>query len=40
MSSATQETSAQSQELRASLTELASTADRLLEASQQFSLTD
>jgi methyl-accepting chemotaxis protein len=40
MSSATQETSAQSQELRASLAELATTADRLLEASQQFSLTD
>jgi methyl-accepting chemotaxis protein len=38
MSSATQETSAQSQELRASLAELATTADRLLEASQQFSL--
>ena len=40
MSSATQETSAQSQELSISLAELATTADRLLDASQQFSLTD
>ena len=40
MSSATQETSAQSQELSVSLADLATTADRLLEASQQFSLTD
>ena len=40
MSSATQETSAQSHELSASLADLATTADRLLEASQQFSLTD
>ncbi len=40
MSSATQETSAQSQELSISLAELATTADRLLEASQQFSVTD
>jgi len=40
MSSATQETSAQSQEISASLAELATTADRLLEASQQFSLSD
>lgn len=36
MSSATQETSAQSHELSASLADLAATADRLLEASQQF----
>jgi hypothetical protein len=40
MSSATQETSAQSRELSTSLVELASTADRLLEASRQFSLDD
>ena len=40
MSSATQETSAQSHELSASLADLATTADRLLEASRQFSLTD
>jgi len=40
MSSSTQETSAQSHELSASLADLATTADRLLEASQQFSLTD
>ncbi len=40
MSSATQETSAQSRELSISLTELATTADRLLEASQQFSISE
>jgi methyl-accepting chemotaxis protein len=40
MSSATQETTAQSRELSTSLVELASTADRLLEASRQFSLDD
>jgi methyl-accepting chemotaxis protein len=39
MSSATQETSTQSLELNASLAELASTADRLLEASRQFNVT-
>jgi methyl-accepting chemotaxis protein len=38
MSSATQETSTQSLELNASLAELASTADRLLEASRQFNV--
>jgi methyl-accepting chemotaxis protein len=38
MSSATQQTSAQSQELSSSLTELAKTADRLLSASRQFSV--
>ena len=39
MSSATQASSEQSQQLTVSLTELASTAERLLEASRQFSLT-
>ena len=38
MSSATLQTSTQSQELNASLAELASTADRLLEASRQFNV--
>jgi methyl-accepting chemotaxis protein len=40
MSSATQETSAQSQEVTVSLSELANTADRVLEASTRFSLTE
>ncbi len=38
MSSATQETSTQSHELNASLADLASTADRLLEAARQFNV--
>ena len=40
MSSATQETSAQSQEVSVSLGELARTADRVLQASTRFSLTE
>ena len=40
MSSATQETSAQSQEVSVSLGELARTADRVLQASIRFSLTE
>jgi methyl-accepting chemotaxis protein len=40
MSSATQETSAQSHVLSASLEDLATTADRLLEASRQFNLSE
>ncbi|MGN6872055.1 MAG: methyl-accepting chemotaxis protein [Solirubrobacteraceae bacterium] len=40
MSSATLETSSQSQELSASLADLATTAERLLEASQQFNLSE
>jgi methyl-accepting chemotaxis protein len=40
MSSATQETSSQSQEVTVSLSELARTADRVLEASTRFSLTE
>ena len=40
MSSATQETSAQSQEVTVSLSELARTADRVLEASTRFRLTE
>jgi methyl-accepting chemotaxis protein len=40
MSSATLETSSQSQELNASLADLATTAERLLEASQRFNLSE
>lgn len=40
MSSATLQTSAQSQELSASLGDLAATAERLLEASRQFNLSE